>query len=193
VNANSQERASLVPAALLPQNTDNAVEIEISPRWPLARADAPRGLTASSATAKNGLIVTNLGSSPSTGTPTGNVDQNKYVDDYFRLEGSFDLSRAPYALHPKQIANPPSQVTNSNTAKNSGTTMGTTVIQDLLAVKFDNVFVDWGDGTIEPIEALVAPSGDVADHLLPAEYVYQVSCHSHIDPDSGDAAQVSQQ
>jgi hypothetical protein len=158
MNANSQERTSLLPAATLPQNTDNAVEIEISPRWPLARADAPTGLTASSAVAKNGLIVTNLGSSPSTGVPSGNVDQNKYADDYFRLEGNFDLSRAPYAQHPKPINNPPNQVTNSNTAKNSGTVTGNFIVQGLLAVRFDNVFVDWGDGTIEPIEALVAAS-----------------------------------
>jgi hypothetical protein len=161
VNAGSLEKASLVPAATLPQNTDNAVEIEVSPRWPLDRANAPKGLTNSYAATTNGLAVINVGSKPNldaSGKPSKNVDPNNYPDDIFMLQGDFDFARSPYAQHPKTIPYPSSQVTNSNTTKNNGTMTGTVVIPDLLAARFDNVFVDWGDGTIQPIEALIAAS-----------------------------------
>lgn len=156
VNPGMLQQASLAPTTLA-QNADNAVEIEISERWPLGRADAPTGLAGTTPVSKSGLAAINVGAKAqmdANGKPTSKVDTNNYPGDIFMLQGTFDFAKAPYAQHPKLTTNPVSNTTSK------GSMINTSTIPTLKSARFDNVFVDWGDGTIQPIEALVAATDE---------------------------------
>lgn len=107
------------------QTTD--VKVEVSDRWPLDRPLAPTGMACS------GGGQSNTGLQAQDADDPGN-DPNNYVGDRFVLSGSFNLTDSPYATHP-------------NLVKGSG------LIGQVHQVSFDNLFVDWGDGTIQSISA----------------------------------------
>jgi hypothetical protein len=137
--------------AQVTQNAGNAIEVEISERWPLGKANAPSGLLTNRNFSKSKLQVVNIGAKAkvdSNGKPSPNVDPNNYPYDQFMLQGDFDFTKAPYALHPKQDHIPQ--------------TSGPQIITYLQDIRFDNVFVDWGDGTIEPIEALPVATNEMS-------------------------------
>ena len=113
------------------------VKVEISDRWPLDRPMAPTGLACSS----GGSTSSSLQAQDADGT--GN-DPNSYMGDRFVLSGGFNLTDSPYATHPKLVQKPGSEC--------SGCLFG-----QVGDIAFDNLFVDWGDGTIE---ALSAPPAD---------------------------------
>lgn len=127
-NAAVQNKQS-APAAP-PQTTD--LEVEVSDRWPLDRPAAPTGMACSGGGTGNGLNAQDADA-------VGN-DPNTYVGDRIFVTGSFNLSDSPYATHPNLVEVPGSQC--------SGCLFGT-----YDPVAFDNVFVDWGDGSIERLKA----------------------------------------
>ncbi|MGA2352333.1 MAG: hypothetical protein ABSF70_17995 [Terracidiphilus sp.] len=130
------------------QNTVNAqntggtvdVQVELSDRWPLKAPLPPTGLACSGTGVTTGNLVAQNLSKNSTGSST---DPNNYVGDNWSLSGTIDLSRSPYqADYTPQTAVPP------------GSTCGNQcVVKDVTQVQFNNVFVDWGDGTVVPLTA----------------------------------------
>ncbi len=114
------------------------VQVEISDRWPLKAPLAPTGLACGGTTTGN-LMAENL-SKNSSGTTT---DPNDYVGDTWSMTGTIDLSRSPYQPD-----------FTPQTAVPAGSTCGNQcLVKDVTQVQFNNVFVDWGDGTVEPLSA----------------------------------------
>jgi len=129
LHADALDKSSSLPSATLPQNADNATEIEISARWPLGGVNAPTGLANSSGVFNSTLDAIDV-------EATSVVDS--YVGDTFMLQGNFNLTKAPYEPHVQNYFKDP-------TCNN--------LVCNFIGVQFDNLFIDWGDGTIEPIEA----------------------------------------
>ncbi|MGA3162389.1 MAG: hypothetical protein ABSC77_14370 [Terracidiphilus sp.] len=147
LHADALDKSSPLPSATLPQNADNATEIEISARWPLGGVNAPTGLANSSGVFNSTLDAMDVEANPSggaNGTPSSSVATANYVGDTFMLQGNFDLTKAPYEPRTQILIKDP-------TCNNA--------VCNFIGVQFDNLFIDWGDGTIEPIEAsLVTPT-----------------------------------
>ena len=115
------------------QNQTVDIKVEVSDRWPLNRPLAPTGLACSGGgQSGTGLQAADVDA-------TGN-DPNNYAGDRFMLTGSFNLSDSPYATHPTLQPKPGSQCNNC-------------LITPVGEVAFDNLFVDWGDGTIQSLSA----------------------------------------
>ncbi len=136
-NGPSQNANTLQSAA----NAQNAggtvdVQVEISDRWPLMAPLPPTGLACNG----NGMTTGNLQLQNMSKT---SLDPNSYVGDKWSLGGTIDLSRSPYLpSYTSQTGLPP------------GSTCGNKcVVYDVTQVSFSNVFVDWGDGTVEPLAA----------------------------------------
>ncbi|MGA2888564.1 MAG: IPT/TIG domain-containing protein [Terracidiphilus sp.] len=115
-----------------PQTTD--IKVEVSNRWPLNRPKAPTGMACSGGMGA-GLQAVDI-------DKTGN-DPNYYAGDRFVVTGNFNLTDSPYAAHPNLIDTPGSKCSNC-------------LIGQVGHVAFDNLFVDWGDGTIQSISAVPA-------------------------------------
>lgn len=115
------------------QNETTDVKVEVSDRWPLNRPMSPTGMACSDA----GQTGSGLQAQDADDT---NNDPNDYLGDRFVLSGSFNLTDSPYATHPNLIQKPGSQC--------SGCLFG-----QVGQVAFDNLFVDWGDGTIQSLSA----------------------------------------
>ena len=64
-----------------------------------------------------------------------------YAGDRFVVTGNFDLTNSPYATNPNLIYVPGS--------KKSGQVVG-----QVGQLAFDNLFIDWGDGTVQKITAV---------------------------------------
>jgi hypothetical protein len=111
-----------------PQTTD--IEVEVSDRWPLDRPAAPTGMSCPTGGVGTGLQAVDIDAS-------GN-DPNSYVGDRFAVTGKFNLTDSPYASHPNLIDTPGSKCANC-------------LFGQVGQVALDNVFVDWGDGTIESL------------------------------------------
>jgi hypothetical protein len=116
-----------------PQTAD--VEVEVSDRWPLNRSKAPTGMSCPAGGFGGGLTAQDI-------DITGS-DPNTYAGDRFALSGSFDLTDSPYAAHPNPIDAP--------CATKGG---GPCLVKSVAQESFDNLFVDWGDGTIQRISAV---------------------------------------
>ena len=119
------------------------IEVEISNRWPLLAPKPPTGMQCSGTGTTTGVQAVNIADKnvyDANGKVTG-VDQNNYVGDPWALEGNFSLAQSPYEIKfTPQTADPPK--------------CGPPCLAGYVAaVKFDNVFVDWGDGTVEPLTA----------------------------------------
>jgi hypothetical protein len=151
------QNAASAPAQ--PSTVD--IEVEISDRWPLKAPQAPNGLACDGTGFGSGLNVQDL-------SATGG-DINTYPGDQWSLGGTVDLSRSPYKPgFTPQFASNGSQSFGGN----------------VTSVQFDNVFVDWGDGTVVPLTAPPANSNlsswDPSDQLSwsanqasPTQHVYQ--------------------
>lgn len=106
------------------------VEVEISERWPLATPYRPTGLGCGQ-DHKGKFDLINVSKTGFGGHQTWDV---------MRLTGQFSLAQSPYLSKP-------------STSK--PTFMGKVVVTTW---NFDNVFVDWGDGTRQPLA--IVQSGD---------------------------------
>lgn len=112
------------------------VEVEISDRWALSATAFPTGLSMCSLACEKGLQPFDLDTS-------GPLDPTRYIGDRIYIAGNFDLSRSPYATHPGAVQKPATCggkpcFGNSNPVEE---------------FQFNNVFVDWGDGTVERLSA----------------------------------------
>ena len=114
-----------------PQTTD--IEVEVSDRWPLDRPAAPTGMSCPASGFGNGLNALDIDLSGG--------DPNFYAGDRFVVTGNFDLTNSPYATNPNLIDVPGS--------KKSGQLFG-----QVGQLAFDNLFIDWGDGTVQKITAV---------------------------------------
>ena len=119
------------------------IEVEISDRWPLLAPKPPTGMQCSGTGMGTGVQAVNIADKnvyDANGKVTG-VDQNNYVGDPWALEGNINLAQSPYQIKfTPQTADPP----------NCGSQC---LVKYVTAVQFDNVFVDWGDGSVEPLTA----------------------------------------
>ncbi len=97
------------------------IEVEKTPVWPLRLPDRPKGIGCpTSGYQGSGLNAENQDrKSTATGTITSN-----YVGDRWILSGNFDLADSPYRAMARVLSNSGKKV-----------------------VTFDNLFLDWGDGT----------------------------------------------
>ncbi len=120
------------------------LEVEISDRWPLKAPVAPTGMACS----ESGMTQLNLQAVNISSTSS---DPNNYVGDKWALQGNIDLSHSPYQTQfTPQTQNPP------------GCTQD--CFKYVAQVQFNNVFVDWGDGTVQ---ALTAPPATPAPPASP--------------------------
>jgi len=120
--------------------------VEISDRWPLKAPQGPTGLACNGTGAGTGLNVTNMADKhvyDANGKDTGKIDQSDYIGDPFVLSGTFNLSLSPYVTNPTLHQLP-----------HQGQLFGT-----VDQVQFDNLFVDWGDGSIQPLSAQPGNAG----------------------------------
>jgi len=155
------QNVALVPVGSAPPQ---GLEVEISERWPLRFSTRPTGLACPAAGKQAGIHSDNLDS----------PDQNTYVDDRIRLDGTISLDGSPYAANPKGIPDPMQQFADayaswqqmvedamsqmsgpfgggSSSSSSSGGGQPQLNFYDLY--QFDNVLIDWGDGTVEPLIA----------------------------------------
>ena len=115
-------------------------QIAVSKRWPLRVPDEPNGY---------GVCGSGEGQTPEF-NPANLLLENKdgeaaenrpagvnYIYDLIQVSGEFSLETSPYASHPKTIMLPPAP--------------GQNLILNVKSYVYDNVFVDWGDGTVEPL------------------------------------------
>ena len=129
---NSQNLATQAnQQATQPQTTD--IEVEVSDRWPLNRPDAPTGMSCPASGFGNGLDALDIDSSGG--------ELTYYAGDRFVVAGNFDLTNSPYATNPNLIYVPGS--------KKSGQVVG-----QVGQLAFDNLFIDWGDGSVQKITAV---------------------------------------
>ena len=123
------------------KNTQTDLEVETSEIWPLNRPATPNGFQACPVDGRQSkLSMQNLDK----GTSDTTANAVNHVGDRVLLSGSIDLSRSPYASHPKDTQNPkqsPDQL-----------------FSDVRDHQFDNLFIDWGDGRTEPL-TLAAQKG----------------------------------
>jgi hypothetical protein len=114
------------------------LEVEISDRWPLLAPKPPTGMACSGTGMGAGLQAVNMSQT--------NSDPNNYIGDQWALQGNIDLSQSPYQVNfTPQTVDPP----------NCGQQC---LVKYVSQVQFDNVFVDWGDGTVQPLSAPPAKS-----------------------------------
>lgn len=135
------------------------IEVEISERWPLYLPDAPTGLGCPAAISA-GLSLHNIDSATQQGKLAG---ASGFAYDRFRIEGQLNLGESPYAAHvDKSQASTPDTQTTISTGFGGSVTLGSPSQVMFTTWRFDNVFVDWGDGTQEPLATLM--SGDAGDY-----------------------------
>jgi hypothetical protein len=113
-------------------------EVAVSERWPLRITDRPNGF---------GACGRNEGQPPEFNpadiefkNPAASAEQRVGIDhtgDEIELAGQFSLTYSPYAAHPKEVMGepPPGNLINLNVS----------------SYRFDNLFVDWGDGEVEEL------------------------------------------
>ena len=110
------------------------VEIEISERWPLHLPEAwPTGVTCDE---KNQVELDRIQWSH----PAGRKDENHYPGDTMKIGGKFSIKNSPWAI----------------SVKTSSKFSGGTIADD--TYQFNNVIIDWGDGTWTRLQAMAIES-----------------------------------
>ena len=107
------------------------IEVEISERWKIDGPIQPSGLVCSDNEAKKGLdadsqlqiVNLDLGK----GRPAGTLNTVNFVNDQFKLIGQLRFWNPPYNYQAGSVAGNP-------------------------YTQFNNIFVDWGDGTTTPLK-----------------------------------------
>ncbi len=133
------------------------LEVELSERWPLAVPNEPTGMDCPGGKHKTGSLQLDPLSDKTVldengkpvydvvnGKKNPRIDPNNYPGDVFGLSGQFDLAYSPWATHPKATFVAP-----------KGGQLATNISQ----LEFDTLFVDWGDGTVEPVSTVLPVQG----------------------------------
>lgn len=116
------------------------VEVEISNRWDMVGPNKPTGLACTGGSSKKeytSVVLTNRDQGKN--KPAGTANTVNYVNDRWQISGSIDLHQSPYASF---ISSPGGKNQNNQ-----------------YSYEATNIFLDWGDGTIEPLhlESQVKP------------------------------------
>jgi len=104
------------------------IEVEVSTLSQLGTTQTPTGLQCNGSGMSNGINIADADKTQS--------DPNAYVLDRWLLSGTVDLTNSPYRAN--------------GTPQDSGTGL----IKNVNLMTFDNVFVDWGDGTVQSLSAI---------------------------------------
>jgi hypothetical protein len=172
-----QASQALAQAPVAPQVYQTvAAEVSRSSVWPLRMPITPQGVNPNACTVSmnDPKVVLEANKSGQNGSssvvrasskPKNTLDENTYTYDEVWLHGTFDLSaqKVPYRLIPSSVlakgANPPASKGAIAAAHAAGpfashaSTSGSQsqqIATQAGLITFKNVFVDWGDGTIEP-------------------------------------------
>ncbi len=116
------------PGADSPKPTKLALEVEVSEFWPLKLPDQAKGISLGS------CDMVAQGGSISAQCIEGSQGGKAYPDDRFVVSGTFTLKGSPYGFKPAAVDKeklPP----------------GSNRWPNVMGCSFDNVFLDWGDGT----------------------------------------------
>ncbi len=143
LNLNVQNSAAQNAASQQASSATVDIEVEISDRWPLLAPKPPTGMQCNGTGFGSGLQAQNIADKTTydaNGKPNG-TDPNDYIGDSFVLGGTIDLSQSPYEIQFTPLTAAPPKCSSPCLAKY------------VAQVQFDNVFVDWGDGTVEPLTA----------------------------------------
>jgi hypothetical protein len=136
------------------------VEVEISDRWPLKRPNRPNGFGSCPLDGNNsGLSLFNR----DRGAGGTEVNAVSYIGDTLQLTGSVDLSMSPYASHPQETQYASS--TPSSQSSGQGGSMpfiDNEIDKQVTDHRFNNLFVDWGDGVVVPMT--FKAGGEGSDH-----------------------------
>jgi len=131
------------------------VEVELSQRWPLRAPDKPTGFDCSKM--KGQLDLVNIDRKTSKkGKNNVQIDTVDHTQDRFQLSGTIGLSKSPYATHATT-----KQTTVHITQTSGYGPFGHSSSHDKIVAtswQFENIFIDWGDGTVEPL--IVNQNGD---------------------------------
>ncbi len=132
-------------------------EVELSDQWPLRVPNSPTGIECGGGNSTSGSVNLEPLSDKSVLDENGNIvydvvngqknpriDPNNYPGDVFGLSGEFDLAFSPWAAHPKAVMQPPPP---------GGFVGGVSQFE------FDTLFVDWGDGAVEPVRVVLPATG----------------------------------
>lgn len=136
--------AGIQPAAQsAPVQPTELVEIEVSEKWPLHLSGSwPTGVTCDAANQIDSL--TPVWSHPGGVKPK---DENHYPGDTLRLRGDFSIKNSPWAISAKTTYS-----TSAGDPPPGGGYPATPVISDE-SYQFNNIVVDWGDGSWNKLEA----------------------------------------
>ena len=127
-----QPVSGMQPSSAGTQPSDSTdLEVEVSGLSPLGKTLAPTGLQCTGSATTYGLQPDNI-DKPASGDP------NDYPGDRWMIYGTVNLENSPYAAH--------------GTPQESGSGL----VKTINAMAFDNVFVDWGDGNVQPLSAVPA-------------------------------------
>ncbi len=166
LNTSATASTSAVASALDP---GTPVEVEVSEHWALKRPKSPTGMSCPTSGMKSALTV---GNAEDKGP--GN-DPNNYIMDRMFIYGSFSLAGSPWDISavgnasPYQgiaqgIASAVASLNASNPLNKTGGKTQTTInntsnVQAPFSYSFKNLFVDWGDGKVQPVTALTNATG----------------------------------
>lgn len=135
------------------------LEVEISQRWPLHLPAAPTSLACPTAMS-SGLKVHNIDATSQSGKLAG---ASGFTYERFEIQGTLNLGKSPYAAQvDKTQASTPNTQTTIPTGLGGSVTLGSPSQVMYTTWSFDNVFVDWGDGTQEALVAVMG--GDAGDY-----------------------------
>ena len=135
------------------------LEVEISDRWPLKRPNRPNGFGACPLSGQSsGLSLFNR----DRGTGDTEVNAVSYIGDTMQLTGHVDLSMSPYASHPQETQYVYPTSSSQTGQDGSMPFVATDPNKQVTDHRFDNLFVDWGDGVVEPMDFKAGTPG--ADH-----------------------------
>ncbi len=113
------------------------VQVAVSERWPLRAPDRANGYGACGANAASGIQTGSLYLFNKDANDAKRPQGVDYVYDLMQVKGAFSLANSPYASHPKEIMAPPQP--------------GALINITVASYQFDNLFIDWGDGDVEPL------------------------------------------
>jgi len=164
LTGNSQSKGGPQPGNVTPQPGETTdIEVEISGVWELGTTQAPTGLTCAGKGMGNGLQVVDVDQTQ--------TDPNNYANDRWLLSGTVDLTNSPYSAH--------------GTPKESGSGL----VKTVNLMTFDNVFVDWGDGSVQPLSAIPTDNQTIDSRgikfTLPDQITKQYALwHAYSSPNS---------
>ncbi|PLY00950.1 MAG: hypothetical protein C0622_07945 [Desulfuromonas sp.] len=128
------------------------VEIEISEQWPLRMSDSwPTGVTCDATNQIDTLT-------PEWSHPGGvdPEDENHYPGDTLRLSGRFSIKNAPWAIS-AETTYTTSEYEPPEGQQQDGYVNATPIISDE-SYSFNNIIVDWGDGSWDRLQATAVES-----------------------------------